>query len=132
MLPIFSLRYNSVDAMGTFTHSFEVGPSPAGPFVGIEAVVDTGASYTQLPSSVLARFGITPAEQAQFTLADGRTVTRGIAELYVRLDGRVRATVCIIGDDGAPPLLGAYTLEGFGLTADPVNKRLIRTTLYLL
>ena len=118
--------------MGTFTHSFEVGPSPTGPFAIVEAVVDTGASYTQLPSSVLERFGIIPAEQAQFTLADGRTVTRGIVELYVRLDGRVRATVCIVGNGAAPPLLGAYTLEGFGLTADPVNKRLVRTTLYLL
>lgn len=65
-------------------------------------------------------------------MADGRTVTREVAEVYVRLNGHVRSTICVVREEGMPTLLGAYTLEGFGLTADPVNKRLVETTLYLL
>ena len=65
-------------------------------------------------------------------MADGRIITREIAEVYVRLNGQVRSTICVVGEEGMPTLLGAYTLEGFGLTADPVNKRLVETTLYLL
>ncbi|MDQ7842941.1 MAG: retroviral-like aspartic protease family protein [Armatimonadota bacterium] len=118
--------------MGVFRQVIEIGPSPAGPFRPVEAVVDTGASYTQVPRSVLDSVGLSATEQAEFTLAGGRTVRRGIAEAYVRLGGKVRATLCIVGEDGAQALLGAYTLEGFGLTADPVNKRLVPTTLYLL
>jgi len=118
--------------MGLFKQTIEIGASPTGPFRSIEAVVDTGASYTQVPRSILEGLGIKATEQAEFTLADGRSVARGLAEAYVRLDGKIRATLCIVGDDRAEALLGAYTLEGFGLTVDPVNKRLVPTKLFLL
>lgn len=118
--------------MGTFSHQIEVGSDRAGPFLSLDAVVDTGASYSQIPRSVLRQLGITPISQQSFTMADGRTVAREVAELYVRLNGQVRSTIWVIGEDGMPTLLGAYTLEGFGLTADPLNRRLVETTLYLL
>ncbi len=38
----------------------------------------------------------------------------------------------LFGDEGSLPLLGAYTLEGFGLAADPVGKRLIPVPGYAL
>ncbi len=50
----------------------------------------------------------------------------------MRLDGRIRPGVCVVGDDGTEPLLGAVTLESFGLAADPVNRRLVSAPLYLL
>jgi hypothetical protein len=31
----------------------------------------------------------------------------------------------VFAPDGSEPILGAYTLEGFLLAADPVNERLI-------
>ena len=31
----------------------------------------------------------------------------------------------VLGDDDAPALLGAYTLEGLRLAADPVHGRLV-------
>lgn len=40
-------------------------------------------------------------------------------------------TLVVFGDDGAPALLGAYTLEGLGLAVDPVEQRLVPTTLIL-
>jgi len=43
----------------------------------------------------------------------------------VRIDGRERPTVCVFGEEGAPPLLGAYALEGFLLGIDPVHETLI-------
>ena len=52
--------------------------------------------------------------------------------MTVRLDGRVLPTVCVMADDGQPALLGAVTLETFGLTVDPVNRRLVPAELYLL
>ena len=118
--------------MVTFRQMVEVGPGPAGPFVPVEAVVDTGATFSQFPRSVLASLGVVPIEQQEFTLADARKVVRDIAAVSVRLDGRTRPTVCVIADDGSPALLGAVTLETFGLAADPVNRRLVRAELYLL
>lgn len=48
-----------------------------------------------------------------------------MAETRVRLDGQTRITLVIFGEEGTDPLLGAYTLEGFGLAPDPVGRRLI-------
>lgn len=118
--------------MGTFRCTVEIGAAESGPFEQVDALVDTGATYSQSPRSILARLGISPHDRAEFVLADGRTVLRDLATVVLRLEGRVRHVLCTVGDDGTEPLLGATTLELFGLAADPVNRRLIRATLYLL
>ncbi len=48
-----------------------------------------------------------------------------MAETRVRLNGQTRTTLVVFGEEATLPLLGAYTLEGFGLAADPVNRRLV-------
>jgi clan AA aspartic protease len=118
--------------MGTFRQHIEVGSSEAGPFAPVEALVDTGATYTLLPRAVVAPLGVRPREREEFILADGRTVEREIAIVVVRLDGRTRPTVCVIDDVAPNALLGAVTLEEFGLAADPVNRRLIPAPKYLV
>jgi len=124
-------RYHK-DRMGTFRHRIELAARPEGPFISVEALVDTGATYTLVPRPIVAGLGIAPQERDQFVLADGRRVERDVASCLVRLNGRVRSTVCVI-DDGAPEtLLGAVTLEEFGLAVDPVNRRLVKAEKYLV
>jgi hypothetical protein len=43
----------------------------------------------------------------------------------VELDGLEGPTYVIFGTNGAPPTIGAVTLEGFLLGVDPVAKRLV-------
>ncbi len=74
---------------------------------------------------MLLHLGLAPLVKRQFVLADGTTIERDVTQIVVRLDGRTLFTVCIFGDDGSTPLLGAVTLEEFGLSVDPVNERLI-------
>lgn len=102
-----------------------MGTWPAGPFEALGAVVDTGAFYTWVPSSVLAHLGIVPHDRRSFLLADGRTLERDVGYAVVRIDGREVITLVVFGDEGTEPLLGAYTLEGLALAADPVNQRLV-------
>lgn len=118
--------------MGTFSTKVDIGAPGGERFESIEAIVDTGASYSLFPRRTLEQLGIHPIDQDEFTLADGRKVKRDIAVASVRLDGRVRPTVCVVGDEGTKPLLGAITLEAFGLAADSVNRRLVKAPLYLL
>lgn len=47
------------------------------------------------------------------------------AWVQIRIDGRAQPTIVVFGDSGSEPLLGVFTLEGFGLAADPVNRRLL-------
>jgi clan AA aspartic protease len=111
--------------MGAFRVPIEVGDIQGRRFESVEALVDTGSSYTLVPRSLLQRLGVTPEERWPFTLADGRTVEYDVAQVQVRLDGRRRYTVVVFGDDGAQCLLGVVTLEKFRLGVDPVSRRLI-------
>jgi predicted aspartyl protease len=94
--------------------------------------VDTGTTYTLLPRAVIAPLAVQMRERGQFSLADGRTLEPDIAIVVVRLGGWTRPTVCVIDDAAPDALLGAVTLEEFGLAADPVNRRLIPAPKYLV
>ncbi len=111
--------------MGTFRQQFEVGDFAGRRFEALDALVDTGATYTTVPRDILERLGIVAEEQRNFVLADGRQVAMNMAWARVRVDGREQPTLVLFGEAGTRALLGAFTFEGFGLAADPVNKRLI-------
>jgi 4a-hydroxytetrahydrobiopterin dehydratase len=111
--------------MGVFRYRIEISTTPNGPFRALEAVVDTGAFYTWVPASILHDLGASVAFHQQFKVADGRTIERDVAELVVRIDDRTLHTLCVFGDEGSEPLLGAFTLEGFALSPDPIGKRLM-------
>jgi predicted aspartyl protease len=111
--------------MGTFRVAIEVGDEHAERWESIEALVDTGATYSKLPAPLLARLGITPQARATFVLADGREVARDIGHGWIRVAGRSAVTIFVFGESDAGPLLGAYALEGLRLAPDPVGRRLL-------
>ena len=111
--------------MGTFQYAIEVGDPHGERFERVEALVDTGASYTTVPASALERLGVTVHDRAIFVLADGRQIEREIGQTWVRIDGRSVITLVVFGEEGTEPLLGAYTLEGLRLGVDPLGQRLI-------
>jgi len=111
--------------MGTFRYPIEIGDPQGERYERVEALVDTGASYTVLPASLLRRFGVEPLERWPFRLADGRQVEYEVGQTQVRIDGRSRFTIVVFGEEGVEPLLGAVTLEELGLAVDPVARQLI-------
>ncbi len=112
--------------MGTFSVSIEIGDPPGTSFETLEALVDTGASFSWVPREFLERLGVQAQERWEFEIAGGQIIERDVAETIVRYDGVTRTTILVFGDEGTSPLLGAYTLEGLRLAADPLNGRLIR------
>jgi clan AA aspartic protease len=113
--------------MGTFNWPIRITSLDGEQGRELEATVDTGATYTVLPSSLLREMGISATRQAQFELADGRRVEMDMGEAQVTINGEAVTTLVVFGEDNAPPLLGAYTLEGLLLAVDPVNQRLVPT-----
>jgi predicted aspartyl protease len=100
--------------MSHFRVSIEIGDAGGQRFERMDALVDTGATYTFVPRSTLKRLGHTPEEQWEFELADGRRVPYDIAWVPIRLNGqRARSLPVVFGDEDAEPLLGVFTLEGF-------------------
>ena len=111
--------------MGMFQMDIEVG-DPLGERVEtVSALVDSGATYTMLPSSLLRELGVEPIESRTFIVADDRRIQRGFGVANVRIDGREIPSPVVFGDDNSMPLLGAVTLEIFALGIDPVHSRLI-------
>src|SRR2546430_935100 len=111
--------------MGTFHVEIEVGDSHGSRYERIDALVDTGATYTSLPRPLLEALGIVPHARERFVLADGRRVEREIGRAWVRIADRSEATLVVFADPRSPVLLGAYALEGLRLSADPVARRLV-------
>ncbi len=110
--------------MGTFRVTIEVGDLQGQHFEEVEALVDTGASYTLLPATLLRHLGIQVIGQWRFRTAEERVVEYDIGEAIIRLDGARRTRVVVFGP-GEHALLGADTLEGFGLAVDPMGKQLV-------
>jgi len=93
--------------------------------------VDTGATYTTLPRDVVEALGCQPIGKRRVLLANGREEEWPIGVVLLTLEGQELPTVCLIGPNGAPTLLGAVTLEEFALGVDPVAKRLVPVRSYL-
>ena len=120
-----SHRRTSDSGMGHFRVALQVGNRAGERFEPIEALVDTGATYTWIPRDVLTRLGVTPEEEWPFVLVDGREVRYPVAWMLMRMGERTQPTIIVFGEPGSEPILGVFALEGFRLAADPVNRRLI-------
>lgn len=118
--------------MGTFSHTIAIASSPGGPYETVDALVDSGATYMLMPLTILQRLGVRPLRKQPFILANGARTEYDISIVWVRIGGEERPTVCIWGEASSKPLLGTYTLEGFLLGIDPVNKTLVPVTGYLV
>ena len=111
--------------MSTFSVELEIGDPDGLRFEAVEAMVDSGATYTTAPGSLLRKLSVAPMSRASFVLADGRRTEREIGQTWVRLEGGRYIVPIVFAEDDARPLLGAVTLEIFRLGIDPVQMRLI-------
>lgn len=109
--------------MGTFRIAISVAGLDGGAPIEVTALVDTGATHSMLPASLLNRLGIMPMRQRTFTMADGRNETYDIGAAMISVGGEVMPCPVIFGREGRY-LLGATTLENFDLAVDPVNQKL--------
>lgn len=115
--------------MGVFNWPIRLDSMDGQQSLEIEALVDTGASYTIVPAHLLMDLGVSPMDKISLVLADGRPGEYDIGEARATIDGRSIPTLVVFGEDNAPALLGAYTLEGLRLAVDPTNGRLIPATI---
>src|SRR2546428_13848215 len=98
--------------MGTFRVAIEIGDAAGERWETVEALVDTGATYTTVPAELLRRLGVAPHARDPFVLADGRRVEHNIGHGGVRVSGRSGVTPLVGAGPEAAPLLGAYHLGG--------------------
>lgn len=112
--------------MGTFSVEASLAnPQRPEQRLTLDLLVDTGATWTMLPSEVVTRLGLASTRQRAVTLASGERVTYPAGQVAIQLDGEEVITVFLAGPPGCLALLGAVALEEFGLAPDPVRKTLV-------
>lgn len=91
----------------------------------VSLLVDTGATLSWIPRSVLEKLGVQAFSRLPFTLADGHRLERDTTAVLMIVDGRKGAVQVAFGEPGEEPVLGATSLEGLGFMVDPVGQKLI-------
>ena len=111
--------------VGTFRVDFTLRNPHSGQARALNGLVDTGASYTIIPASVLEELGVTPLRSVRVRYADGSFAELGLGEAQMALAGMTSTVQVLFGPSDDTFLLGAMALEAFALAADATNRRLI-------
>jgi predicted aspartyl protease len=119
--------------MGTFTAKLRVW-NPAHPELveELEPFVDTGAAFSWIARPRLERLGVTPSRRMQFRTIEGRVLERELAIVYIATDSYTTPDLVVMAEPGEMEVIGAHSIEGLGLAADPVQKKLIPTVMLAL
>lgn len=119
--------------MGTFRETIQLAhPKYPKQHVVLEALVDTGATYSWIPEEVLKRLKIKPQEVRPLKITNGSVIERKLGVALVTVRQKCFPTPVLFGDKGSEPLLGAVTLEELGFSVDPIHRSLVPATAYLL
>ena len=110
--------------MGTFSVQVSVGNPDSVARETVDALVDTGATFSVMPASLLGRLGIEPTRTRRLRLANGQIEERQTGMALLEVEGDDCEAMVVFGPDNLH-LLGATTLEALLLIVDPINKRLI-------
>lgn len=112
--------------MGTFRVEIGVGHPNGGDLHPVSALVDTGATHSMMPESLLTSLNLQPTRRQRFRMADGSRVEYSRGQARFRINNDENTCPVIFGPEDRF-LLGATTLEIFDLMVDPTapNPRLV-------
>jgi predicted aspartyl protease len=63
----------------------EIGDLAGERFEQIEAIVDTGSTFTATPRALLHRLGVVPVRRQRFRIASGAVIESDVGDAMVRL-----------------------------------------------
>lgn len=93
--------------------------------VRLSFLVDTGATYSVIPSSVLKKLAIKPDEKREFTLANGQKISRKLGGARFEYNGHKGHAPVIFGQKSDSTIIGVTALEAMGFAIDPLKRELI-------
>ena len=110
--------------MGSFRVQLQVGKPGNGHTETVDALVDTGATFSMIPASMLQRLGIEPDETRLFRIASNEIVEYMTGDAIFWANGRRSSGRVVFGPENHY-VMGATTLELLQLMVDPIHQRLI-------
>ena len=118
--------------MGIFYARIGVSDGNGGETEWVNALVDTGATYSVLPSSLLRdRVGVRPTTRLLFTFPNGEQERLPVGVASFRYGDTEASSRVVFGEEGLFKL-GSTTLNMLGLVADTTEHRLIPAPKFLI
>ena len=116
--------------MGTFSAKLRLW-NPVAPekVEEMELMVDTGAAFSWISRDRLQKLGISSSRKMPFRTIEGTVLERDLAIAYVSSDGQSVPDLVVMAEAGEMEVIGAHTIEGLGMAADPIQKKLIPTVM---
>ena len=111
--------------MGTFRYALTLLPANGGSPQTVDALVDTGSTFTSVPAPILDDLGIKPHRTINMRLADARSSQRQLGRVTAELKGQREEILCVFGQPDDLPTIGAHTLEAFLLSVDSAKRDLV-------
>ena len=112
--------------MGKFPWPVAVRSADGERLETVNALVDTGSSYSMFPRPMLERLNIRRLERVKFEQADGSLIELDVGVAWLTINQRERAYSVAFGANDAEPLIGANALQEFLLLIDPEAHQLRR------
>ncbi len=92
-------------------------------------MVDTGAAFSWIHRERIERLGAQVLRRIGFRAIDGSIIERETAAVWVASNGFTAPDIVVMADPNDMEVIGVNTIEGLGLAADPVQKKLIPTVM---
>jgi predicted aspartyl protease len=105
-------------------------PSEPGRTEEVRVLVDTGATLSVLPASLLERLRIRRIGQRRFR-GFGGVVTRDVGYAIMRYEGVEAGVTVAFGDETDPAVMGVTALESMGYDVDPTVGELHRVDMLI-
>ena len=134
-LPVAFAPSLKEDGLPVFDVQLSVRKCKDGEVEVVTARVDTGATHSILPTSLLERLGIEPITDVRMVLADGSIVETTMGSACLAVDdadtGEHYSAPCyvIFGSDEGQCTLGVSALDFFYAMVDTVEQKLVRKVL---
>jgi predicted aspartyl protease len=112
--------------MGSFKAKLRVwNPGAPGTVEEIVAMVDTGAAFSWIHRERLERLAPEFLRRIGFRAIDGSIIERDTVAVWVGSDGFRAPDIVVVAEPTDMEVVGMHTIEGLGMAADPVQKKLI-------
>ncbi len=105
-------------------------PSEPGNVEVVRVLVDTGATLSVFPASLLDRLGIQRTGQRRLR-GFGGVITRSTGAVIMTYEGEVAGVTVVFGDESAPTVMGVTALESLGFNVNPAAGELDRVEMLI-
>ena len=90
----------------------------------LEAVVDTGATFSKIPRSLAAKLGLEAKYETEVELGDKRIIKRKLSLADIEIEEVRRPILVAIGEEEERPVVGYTALELLGFKVNPITGKL--------